>query len=424
MSFGAKYIVLVADHMTGFALWNTTVHNFSIAHTPLQRDVVAEFAASCKKYGVRAGFFYSLHFNWYLGVDGFKVGHPPLGPRSYTQEEYLKIAEAQLDELVGNPDYGDGILEFWFDGGAGPSNATAARALGKHVPRAICHSCLGFSQSPVRWMGNEEGSMPLPSWGAASASGSPFGGDPHGPVFMPPSSDAVLWEHFWFWQPGMPQHALKTTRKLVDNYLTSVGRAANLILNMAPDVTGAVPDADVQAYRAMGQALSCLFGDEIASHDTPVAMNASDGNRMTVAWPSPIGSRNTSVHLYEDMRAGQLIGNYSMECLVAGAATRTGAGAGAGATAPTARVAAESSAWKPCVLTAASDTIMRGLGHKRIFNLGDQGGAVSSLRVTVVSHFAVASSGSSGGGGAMATDQTPTLRAVKVFDWEGKEGCV
>ena len=32
-SFGAKYIVLVADHMAGFALWDTKLHNYSIAHT-------------------------------------------------------------------------------------------------------------------------------------------------------------------------------------------------------------------------------------------------------------------------------------------------------------------------------------------------------------------------------------------------------
>ena len=31
--FGAKYAVLVANHCTGFSLWNTKVNDFSIAHT-------------------------------------------------------------------------------------------------------------------------------------------------------------------------------------------------------------------------------------------------------------------------------------------------------------------------------------------------------------------------------------------------------
>ena len=32
-SFGAKYMVIVADHMTGFTWWDTKFHNYSIAHT-------------------------------------------------------------------------------------------------------------------------------------------------------------------------------------------------------------------------------------------------------------------------------------------------------------------------------------------------------------------------------------------------------
>ena len=79
-SFGAKYIVMVADHMTGFTWWcpfffffvrhdrgpgfsgvlwimmgidrDTKYHNYSIAHTKYKgggADVVKELIASCKK---------------------------------------------------------------------------------------------------------------------------------------------------------------------------------------------------------------------------------------------------------------------------------------------------------------------------------------------------------------------------------------
>ena len=75
-SFGAKYVIIVADHMTGFTWWNTKYHNYSIAHTRYKgggADVVREMIASCKKYNLKLGFFYSVHFNWFLGVDGYKV---------------------------------------------------------------------------------------------------------------------------------------------------------------------------------------------------------------------------------------------------------------------------------------------------------------------------------------------------------------
>ena len=55
-SFGAKYVVIVADHMTGFTWWDTKYHNYSIAHTKYKgggADLVREMIASCKKYVLR-----------------------------------------------------------------------------------------------------------------------------------------------------------------------------------------------------------------------------------------------------------------------------------------------------------------------------------------------------------------------------------
>jgi alpha-L-fucosidase len=65
-SFGARYAVLVADHMSGFTLWPTKVHPVSIASTAFRGgrgDVVAEFRAAAAIQGIAAGFFYSVRFN-------------------------------------------------------------------------------------------------------------------------------------------------------------------------------------------------------------------------------------------------------------------------------------------------------------------------------------------------------------------------
>ena len=200
-SFGAKYIVMVADHMTGFTWWDTKYHNYSIAHTKYKgggADVVKELIASCKKYDMKLGFFYSVHFNWFLGVDGYKVGHPPLGGKTYIQDEYESIAKAQLKEIVEM--FGDdGPLEIWFDGGTGSSASAIAPVVHEVAPKAVCHSCYdNFTEAgSIRWMGNEEGMMPLPSWACAKGDGSQGdGGNPLGEAFMPPSSDAVLREHY------------------------------------------------------------------------------------------------------------------------------------------------------------------------------------------------------------------------------------
>ena len=114
-SFGAKYVVLVAQHMAGFSLWDTAAHNFSIAHTAYKgggQDVVKDMVASCKKYGLKLGVFYSVHFNWWLGLSNFRVGHPRIDATlpNLTQAEFLAIAESQLTELAGRFG-GDGPCE-------------------------------------------------------------------------------------------------------------------------------------------------------------------------------------------------------------------------------------------------------------------------------------------------------------------------
>eukprot|EP01065_Artemidia_motanka_P006266 TRINITY_DN1307_c0_g1_i2.p2 TRINITY_DN1307_c0_g1~~TRINITY_DN1307_c0_g1_i2.p2 ORF type:complete len:379 (+),score=116.78 TRINITY_DN1307_c0_g1_i2:522-1658(+) len=378
--------------MSGFALWNTKQHNFSIANTLYKgggADVVSELLASCKKFGLKLGFFYSVHFNWYLGVNNFQTGQPALGPKGpVSKDEFISNAKAQLKELVDH--FGsEGPLEVWFDGGVGPYGAEIGPWLRTIAPQAVCHSCdANFTAGgPLRWMGNEEGMMPLPSWGAAANVGQTKG-DPHGSYFVPPSSDTVLREHYWFWQNNSAQ-TTKSTKKLVQNYLTSVGRASNLILDMGPDSTGAIPASDVRAYAAMGEAINCLFSHQLDATTSAIPMSASG----TMDWElkAPVTSTNVSVVLMEDQSKGQLISNFSLDC-------RSAAGD-----------------WKPCamgslpgVIPTCSEGGCVGIGHKRVLMLAQ---GASALRLNVHSHFAV-------------SGQVPTLRSAALFDWGAAESCV
>eukprot|EP01062_Namystynia_karyoxenos_P019965 TRINITY_DN1754_c0_g1_i4.p1 TRINITY_DN1754_c0_g1~~TRINITY_DN1754_c0_g1_i4.p1 ORF type:complete len:492 (+),score=146.75 TRINITY_DN1754_c0_g1_i4:81-1556(+) len=391
-SFGARYIVLVADHMTGFTLWDTAAHNFSIAHTRWRGgggDVVRDLIASCKRFGLRLGVFYSVHFNWYFGVDGYRTGQPALGPRSLTRDEFISVAKQQLQELAGlfGP---EGPAEVWFDGGAGPFAAEIGPWVRKVAPGAVCHSCLpNFTAGgALRWMGNEEGVMPLPSWGAAD--GINLGQDgPLGQYFIPPSTDTVLREHYWFWENNT-DGATKTVKQLVHNYLTSVGRASNLILNMAPDSTGAVPRSDVAQYAAMGAAIRCLFGQQLAR--TAGALSLAGGAAEWVL-PAPVSSANVSLVIEEDLTQGQLIGNYSFQC------------------APPSGAALQ---WAPCtlgsmsgVIPACAGGVCTGVGHKRILMLLQEGGdLLGAVRVQLHSHFA-------------DPGQAPALRSMALYDWDG-----
>lgn len=63
----------------------------------------------------------------------------------------------------------------------------------------------------------------------------------------------------WSWLPGT-EKSVKSLSTLQQSYLDTVGNNANLLLNMAPDRRGLVPDSDMSAYRALGQWVKTLRG--------------------------------------------------------------------------------------------------------------------------------------------------------------------
>ena len=79
-SFGAKHVILTLDHFSGFLLWPTqTDYYYSVKNTEWRNktaDVALEFVQSCKKFGIKHGFFYSVHENWYMDIDNFTAPNP------------------------------------------------------------------------------------------------------------------------------------------------------------------------------------------------------------------------------------------------------------------------------------------------------------------------------------------------------------
>lgn len=394
-SFHAQYAVLVADHMSGFSLWPTRVHNYSISSTLYTGDVVAEFRASAAARGIAPGVFYSTHFNWILGMNDYLVGWPrTYGGPALSQSEYEDAAIAQLKELSN---YGT-WAEIWFDGGlnvtATPRIPSTVRSL---FPDAMCHSCSPFTEATpgkpgtgrgIRWMGNEEGAMPLPSWAAADAVGEPAG-NPIGAIFDPPSCDTVLEEHYWFYQHG-DIDTLRSVCSLVNVYLTSVGRASNLILNMAPDATGQIQDAEVKTYASLGNAIDCLFNEPISTW-TNVSVSLSNGIAIFPIAPVRCGEPdgcNLSLVIEESLSlSGQRISSWIVEALVNGA-------------------------WISAVSSDMPPEALTGVGHKRIVGLHVP--SFDSLRLRVLSAF------------TFAADPTApiTLRAGAIYNRTSTAQCL
>lgn len=269
---GAKYAVLVAKHGSGFSLWPTEAHEYSIKNSPWKGgkgDIVADFVASCKKYNIKPAIYASTTMNGYLYVNnpGYVQKGSPV-----TQEEYNSIVIKQLTELWSN--YGE-LFEIWFDGGVLSKDKGGADVLSlvqKLQPNAIAFQGPYGYPNLVRWVGNEEGVAPYPCWATADSTTKADGtvvidgmnGDPSAPYWCPGESDFTLrWNRSymggWFWKEGQDS-MIFTVPQLLKKYETSVGRNTNMLLGLVVDNRGLVPDADVQRAEEFGKEIERQYG--------------------------------------------------------------------------------------------------------------------------------------------------------------------
>ena len=112
---GMKYITLITRHHDGFSMFHTKYSDFSIEHTPYQKDIVKAIADECHKQGIKLVLYYSL-LDWRredypheTGRTGQHSGRTGKGDYAH----YLQFMKNQLTELLTN--YGE-ISGIWFDG--------------------------------------------------------------------------------------------------------------------------------------------------------------------------------------------------------------------------------------------------------------------------------------------------------------------
>ncbi len=319
---GANYAVLVAKHCTGFSLWPTEAHDYSVKSSPWRSgegDVVADFVASCKKYGVKPGIYASAAANGY-----FKVDNPGLVVTgdSITQKEYNKVVETQLTELWSN--YGD-LFEIWFDGGVLPKSKGGpdiVPILQEKQPDAVVFQGPYGTKNLVRWVGNEEGLAAYPSWATADSTTNADGtvvvqglhGNPDSPIWCPGEADAPLrknssWQGGWFWHEGQ-DHMINSQEEMLHKYYHSVGRNTNLLIGVVVDTRGLVPDADVKALKAFGDEIKRRFG-------TSLAETAGEGDKVVLNFNAP--TEIDHVVIMEDISKGERIRKYKIEGKLNGA---------------------------------------------------------------------------------------------------------
>lgn len=326
---GMKGMVLTCKHHDGFCLWPSRTTEHSVKHSPFRGergDVVREAAEACRRGGIAFGVYLSP----------WDRNHP-----LYGTEAYNDVYKEQLTELLTQ--YGE-LFHVWFDGacGEGPNGRRQAYdfegyvdLVRKYQPGATIFNDRG---PDVRWIGNESGSPRASEWavvpseltGLAQVQTGP--GPREGSLDYLYNTQQALGELStivyskglcfcgsevdmsirpgWFYHPEEQPHSLD---RLFEAYLTSVGGNACFHLNVPPMPSGRLDERDVERLGQLGQRIREAFSLDLLQ-GVPVARQAGGGSQAVFDVQLRERSEVAYLVLREDMRSGQRIEGFLVQC--------------------------------------------------------------------------------------------------------------
>jgi len=243
---GINYVIFVAKHHDGFCLWPTSQTDYSVKSSPWTNgggDIVKQVEEAARKYGLKFGIYLSP---W----DRHE-------PRYAKPADYDKYYAAELDELAQG--YGQ-LEEFWLDGAGSAGHvynfSRIIEELRTYQPNTLVFAAVGlFEYGDIRWVGNEDGVIPYENWNVI---------DRHAFLrWRPVESDTPLRKKHWFWHPN-DESSVKSLSELMTTYEQTVGHGGQLVLGIAPDPRGLLPDSDVQRLQEFGNEIRRRYANNLA----------------------------------------------------------------------------------------------------------------------------------------------------------------
>lgn len=321
-SFGAQHIVLTAKHHNGYCLWPTKTTDYSIEASPWKNgegDLVRAFVDAAREHGLSPGLYISAG-DTHQGV----IATPePRGIRKIEGDvdAYFPLFMDQLRELLSN--YGE-LEVVWFDGAYNPFDPDVLDADGEPVgdryagpitkvvrelqPGAVI---MGGAEPDVRWAGSEQGIAPYPLWyevlpGTGRENWLP---DDATGWFIPEAN--IHTRRHWFWTPDSDD-TLRSVDYMMKAYNESIGRGANLLVNLTPDMIGQIPEAEV--------AMLSDFGAALESAGNQIVAQMSEPNQWDEGFTIPLHleSEHTldRVSIEEDISQGQRVKGYAIQARI------------------------------------------------------------------------------------------------------------
>ncbi len=301
---GAKGIIITAKHHDGFCLWPSKYSTHTVRESKWKNgkgDVLKELSQACKEYGLKFGVY----------ISPWDRNHP-----KYGTPEYNDVFVNMMKEIFTN--YSP-IWELWWDGanGEGPNGKKQVydwdrfkKTVRKLSPNTVIFSDVG---PDIRWCGNEKGIAGETNWnyldtaGFTPGAGAPLvdtlnRGNEYGQSWIPAECDVSI-RPGWFYHEG-ENDKVKSPEQLFQLYLKSVGRGANLLLNVPPDKKGRIGEQDSAALigfrRLRDQSFNKVFVE-------------CDSDSVVINFEKP--TRTNCIVLKESLNHGQRVSRFRIHLI-------------------------------------------------------------------------------------------------------------
>ncbi len=304
---GAKGIIITAKHHDGFCLWPSQYSKHTVRESGFKKDILALLSASCKKAGLQFGVYLSP----------WDRNHP-----DYGTDRYNDVFVNMLTEIFQN--YGP-IWELWWDGanGEGPNGKLQVydwkryeQLIRRISPQTVIFSDIG---PDIRWVGNESGYAGKTNWNLLDTSGFKRGhgapsqdtlgtGNYRGAQYIPAEVDVSI-RPGWFHRDS-ENSQVKTADQLYKIYLESVGRGANLLLNVPPDHRGLIHERDIASLMGLKSKIDIIEKTDLLQK---AALNEAGPDKQqpkkTSTWYYMLKTpaEFTGIVLQEDLKYGQKV---------------------------------------------------------------------------------------------------------------------
>jgi alpha-L-fucosidase len=252
---GAQYAVLTAKHMSGFCLWDSENYDYDVAASGNKTDVVTAFVDACKEYGLRPGFYYCI-------LDPHNEGK--FDWNSMVPDKYFDLIKHHVTELHSRyPNTFYQLFDITWKI-TKEQRWELYRLVKRYSPNCVIVDNQGFKQSRVNQGRRcEEASWPSDVINGEDTLPPLEGHDPRvtydgKPYYMPfetwlptgPLYPPMPWMHTWFWHPWSK---MQSADVLAHAYRDCMGGNTNLLLNLAPDNTGRLPDDQVATIHRLAE---------------------------------------------------------------------------------------------------------------------------------------------------------------------------